>query len=90
MDFSGDNLAIEIFKWVGLVFVAGFIGYFGRYLSMILIERTRRRKTAQETEIQPEEDIAASQEDSLEQQKLKVEKKKAKAGAKRLKKEGKK
>ncbi len=31
MEIQGDNLALEILKWVRIVFAAGFIGYFGRY-----------------------------------------------------------
>ncbi|MEJ2740290.1 MAG: hypothetical protein P8105_10785 [Dehalococcoidia bacterium] len=42
MQFSEQ--VIEALKWVGIVFLAGFIGYFGRHLSMILIERLRRKK----------------------------------------------
>ena len=72
-------------KWVGLVFAAGFIGYFGRYLSMAIIQRMRRRKSVQATAEQPGE-IKTSPEKSMEQQKIKLEKKKAKTAAKGLKK----
>ena len=84
-----DIQSTEIFKWVGLAFAAGFIGYFGRYLSMAIIERVRRKKSAQAAETEPKSEAVASPESMLAQQKLKVEKKKAKAEAKRLKKEGK-
>ena len=40
-DFNGP---IDILVWVGVVLAVGFIGYFGRYLSMLIIERLRRRK----------------------------------------------
>ena len=40
-----DNTLLEIIKWVGIVFAAGVIGYFGRYLSMIIIDRISRRKS---------------------------------------------
>ena len=70
---------IEALKWVGIVFLAGFIGYFGRYLSMILIERFRRKKAEQpsETKTLQEQpfDIAADR----EKNKLKIEKKRIKA-----------
>ena len=85
---SMDIQPLEILKWVGLAFVAGFIGYFGRYLSMAIIERMRRRKPMQATAEQPKGEINTSQEKSIEQQKIKLEKKKAKAAAKRLKKTG--
>jgi len=93
MDFQGDNLAIEILKWVGIVFAAGFVGYFGRYLSMLLIERLRRKKqppthateTARET---PTSQVTSPEtaQLELEKKKAKIEKKKAKAEAKRTKK----
>ena len=93
MDFQSDNLFIQILIWLGVVLAAGFIGYFGRYLAMLIIERMRRKRAqstpatdaAQETparqEITPE--LAQLE---VEKQKAKAEKKKAKAGAKRAKK----
>ncbi len=97
MDFQGDNLALEILKWVGIVFAAGFVGYFGRYLSMILIGRVRRKRAQSipPTEAAEEaEEITTTQELrpeviklELEKQKAKLEKKKAKAETKRAKKE---
>jgi len=96
MNFQSDNLALEILKWVGIVFAAGFIGYFGRYLSMLLIERLRRKKlqatpsteAAQEPPAAPEPTPETARLE-LEKQKAKTAKKKAKAGAKKAKKEGK-
>ena len=82
-----DIQPLDILKWVGLVFAAGFIGYFGRHLSMVLIERMRRRKPAQAAETESKGDIAAAQENVIELQKIKAEKKRAKAETKRLKKE---
>jgi hypothetical protein len=85
---------IEILKWVGIVLAAGFIGYFGRYLAMMIIERVRRKKSQ-------EASIADSRQEKTpqvtpetvqlekEKEKAKVEKKRAKAEAKRLKKENK-
>ena len=84
MDIFGDNLVLDILKWVGIVFVAGFIGYFGRYLGMLIIEKMRNGKSQQEPTIE-----FVGQGDKLEGSKLKLEKKKAKAEAKRAKKEGK-
>lgn len=89
MEIQGDNLLIEVLKWVGIVFVAGFIGYFGRYLSMLLIERMRRKK-AQTQNTEPTRETPVSQETRLEESRLKIEKKKAKAEVKRAKKEQKK
>ena len=44
MDSDNGSLTAEIFKWVGIVFVTGFIGYFGRYLAKIIIGKMRRDK----------------------------------------------
>ena len=81
-----DNLAAEILVWVGLVFAAGFIGYFGRYLGMIIIDRVRRKKAAPPTQTKPGVPLAVPSENGPEQQKLKLKKKEAKASAKRIKK----
>ena len=79
---------LEILKWIGIVLAAGFVGYFGRYLAMILIDKMHRKKA----ETPPIVQQAAQPVDStleIEKQKAKAEKKKAKAEAKRAKKEGK-
>ena len=95
MDFQSGNLAVEILKWVGIVFAAGFIGYFGRYLSMLLIERLRRKKTRATPSTEVTKEAPVTQETTpenirleLAKQKAKTAKKKAKAEAKRVKKEG--
>ena len=84
MDFQSDNLFIQILMWLGVVLAAGFIGYFGRYLAMLIIERARRKKppsTPARQEITPE--LARLE---IDKQKAKAAKKKAKAKAKRVKK----
>ena len=84
MQFSEQ--VIEALKWVGIVFLAGFIGYFGRHLSMILIERLRRKKTNRSSDknIIPEQppDISAYH----EKDNMKLEKKRIKAQKKSKKK----
>ncbi|MFC2041134.1 hypothetical protein ACFLTY_02295 [Chloroflexota bacterium] len=80
---------IEIMKWVGIVLAAGFIGYFGRYLAMTMIERMHKGKPEETAATEPPKEVAASQETRIEETRLKLEKKKAKAEAKRLKKVGK-
>ena len=75
-----NNLFLEVLKWIGLVLAAGFVGYFGRYLAMQIIEKTRRGKSkssVSETDIntQPNAEIS-----------YKVEKKKTKAEIKKEKK----
>jgi hypothetical protein len=39
-----NNTVVEVLKWIGIVFAAGFVGYFGRHLAMILIDKMRRKK----------------------------------------------
>ncbi len=95
MNFQSDNLALEILKWVGIVLAAGFVGYFGRYLSMLLIERLRRKRARSASATEVTKEAPATQETTsettrleLEKQKAKIAKKKAKAGAKKAKKGG--
>ena len=35
---------IEVLKWVGIVLAAGFIGYFGLYLAVLIIDRVHRKE----------------------------------------------
>jgi hypothetical protein len=77
---------LDALKWIGLVLAAGFIGYFGRYLAMWIIEKVRRKEKTPPG--QPAADTPLSPEKQLEETRLKVEKKKAKAEAKKIKKEG--
>jgi hypothetical protein len=84
MQFSEQ--VIEAFKWVGIVFLAGFIGYFGRYLSMVLIERFRRKKAKQFSEIQTVQKQSSDIALDHEKDKLKLEKKRIKAQKKAEKK----
>lgn len=86
MEIQGDNLALEILKWVGIVFAAGFIGYFGRYLSMLIVTRFHKKKPDDISSVVPVEEVPASSDIMIENARLKVEKKRDKAGAKRLKK----
>ena len=82
-----DNPALEVLKWIGVALAAGFIGYFGRYLAMLLIERARRKRTEQTATVEPSGEAPASLEERLAQTQLKTEKKRAKAEAKKAKKE---
>ncbi|MDP7179707.1 MAG: hypothetical protein QF824_00355 [Candidatus Woesearchaeota archaeon] len=67
----------EILKWVFIVFVAGFIGYFGRYLSKWVIGLFRGKKADSGTVVNHRDGD------------YKIEKKKLKLEKKRLKKVGK-
>jgi hypothetical protein len=77
----------EILKWVGIVVAAGFVGYFGRYLAMLIIDKMRRKQAEQmPTTVK---DSTSNQDDLHDEAKLKLEKKRAKAESKRLKKQDK-
>jgi len=91
MDFQFSNEASDILKWVGLVFAAGFIGYFGRYVGMLIIERLRRRRAGQistaEPAKEPASEISAPQDNKAGKDKLKLEKKRLKLEEKKTKKD---
>ena len=66
---------------MGIVLAAGFIGYFGRYLAMLIIDRSRKTKTES-----PPQQTLPNPEVQLEERRLKVEKKKEKTEVKKAKK----
>ena len=73
--------AIEVIKWIGIVLAAGFIGYFGRHLAMLIIERIHRGQPQESVATEPPKEATIGQDS-----RLKLEKKRAKAEAKRAKK----
>ena len=81
-----DMQPLEILKWVGIALAAGFIGYFGRYLAMRIIEKLHRRKSQPPPAAAPHKETAVSPESLLARKALKVEKKKAKLAVKKAKK----
>ena len=85
-----DIQPLDVLKWIGVVFAAGFIGYFGRYLSMLIIERMHRRKSQQVPPVEPARETPVGQATAPGEAQLKLEKKRAKAEAKKAKKEPKK
>jgi hypothetical protein len=88
MEIQTGSQFVEILKWVGIVFAAGFIGYFGRYLSMMIIERIQKKKESKPGS-PPEEKqtITTIESDTAEKDRLKLEKKRLKLEKKRDKKE---
>ncbi len=76
---------LDILKWVGIVLAAGFVGYFGRYLAMMIIKRVHRKKE-QETTATASPPAPEAVQLEAAKQKAKLAKKRAKARAKRLKK----
>ena len=83
-----DLQPFDILKWIGIVLAAGFVGYFGRYLAMLILDRVHKKK-AQTTAEKPTVATTTSEAGRLEESRLKLEKKKAKQAAKKAKKEGK-
>jgi hypothetical protein len=78
-----DIQPLEILKWIGIVLAAGFIGYFGRYLAMLIINGLRKKKL----------DVKIVESDASEQQATinhgnihKLEEKRLKQETKRVKK----
>ena len=94
-DFSGP---IDILIWVGVVLAIGFIGYFGRYLSMLIIERLQKRKAGPSpAEVSPDglpspAETASGETADIEvktsKNQFKLEKKTAKQAVKKAKKGG--
>ena len=86
MDLN-NNLLTEILKWIGLVFAAGFVGYFGRYIAMRIIERTNKKpddtKALPGTKAEEPHEIKSNN----EKENIKLSKKQAKSEQKRKKKE---
>ena len=81
-----DNV-LDVLKWIGIVIAAGFVGYFGRYLAMWIIERMQKKKAQSPATPESQMELTPSPEVRIEQERLKIEKKKAKAEAKKAKKE---
>jgi len=80
---------LEILKWIGVALAAGFVGYFGRYLAVLILDRVRGKKhetISKERPAEPKSGNTTRIEESL----LKIEKKKAKQAVKQTKKSGKK
>ena len=80
---------LEILKWIGVALAAGFIGYFGRYLAMLIIDRVRGKKH-ETVSTGSTAALESGNTTRIEESRLKIEKKKAKQAVKQTKKSGKK
>ena len=78
-----DIKPLEILKWIGIGIATGFVGYFGRYLAMLIVERIHRKKPQPTPTTQPAKEVAPAQDSRLEASQMKLEKKKAKLEAKK-------
>ncbi len=88
MDLRLSLEPLQILKWVGLVFAAGFIGYFGRHLSMLIIERLRKRKAGIPATTEAVREVTPGESSNADADKLKLGKKMLKLEKKRAKKTG--
>lgn len=79
---------LDILKWVGIVLAAGFVGYFGRYLAMLILDKVHKKKEKAAIE-RPASETASSEASQIEASRLKLGKKIAKQAVKKAKKEGK-
>ena len=70
-----NELIFEIIKWTLIVFVAGFIGYFGKHLGKMITGSFSKKK--------PEQTAVHSE--SFDKNQTKIEKKKLKLEKKKLK-----
>ncbi len=80
------ELIQQILFWAAVVFIAGFIGYFGKYLSKLILGKIHKKgpygsKESAKPMSKREYDY------NIEKQKLKMEKKRMKAEEKRKEKE---
>ena len=81
-----EALVIEIIKWILIVFIAGFIGYFGRHLGKILIAKFgKKQKQEQAQTIIHKHESAEKYKAEAIKARAKLEKKKLKLEKKRLK-----
>jgi hypothetical protein len=64
---------MDVLKWVALVFVAGFIGYFGKYFATVLIGRLHKSKVERSSIAHAAEDKKSSYDYKREKKRLKLE-----------------
>ena len=81
-----DIEPLEILKWVGIVLAAGFIGYFGRYIAMLIIARIHKSPPPQTRIQKANKKILTRLNKTVKESQLQAEKKLAKIEAKRAKK----
>ena len=69
---------MDVLKWVALIFVAGFIGYFGKYFAKILIGRLHESRVERSSVSQSAEDNKSTSDYKVEKKRLKLEMKRQK------------
>ena len=86
MDIQSDQLN-NILKWVGIAFAGGFVGYFGRHLSKVIIARVHKGKNKTPAGKTPTAEIVEQQDSAKEKARIKLEKKRLKLEQKQQKKD---
>ena len=81
-----DIQPVDVLKWIGLALAAGFIGYFGRYLSMLIIAKIHKRKSELPSTNEGTANTSTVKVESTDNNKLKLEKKRLKQNSKIAKK----
>lgn len=71
---------MDVLKWAAIVFAAGFIGYFGKYLGKLLMERLHKGKREEPRAPMPLGKGASDYDHKIEKMRLKLEKKRVKKG----------
>jgi hypothetical protein len=69
---------MDVLKWIAIVFAAGFIGYFGRYLAIVLIGRLHKSKVERSSVAQLAEGEKDTSDYKREKKRLKIEMKRQK------------
>jgi hypothetical protein len=69
---------MDVLKWAAIVFAAGFIGYFGKYLGKLLIARLHRGKPEGTPPPPPMGKGTSDYDHKIEKKRLKLEKKRVK------------
>lgn len=72
---------LEILTWIAIVFIAGFIGYFGRHLSKIIISFFSKEK---EESKKPSKSSKNKYESKLAKERYKLEKERLEQERKKL------
>ena len=86
ISIGNDSILLEVLKWVGLAFAAGFIGYFGRHLALTLIRRISRKTISTEDPHPSQTGNSNTTSTDSKKEQNKLNKKIAKAEAKKAKK----
>lgn len=85
---------LEILKWVIITFIAGIIGYLGKYVGIILLQKVRKKEAVSQDKKDEQKKIYSEEVNKADDKKEKdnrekIEKKRRKAELKEAKKKSK-